>query len=295
MIFPPYGLGEPSPYDLRYGSFQDPVRKYSREDPFSPASQRLEHPLLWTNFPLPHQPSNVTIPDEVHSRTLRSLHQNIRNSLSTAANLQPEHRTRYHQAMTDVLGRMPRLAIARIHHHTKKGGFFFHPTTAHVHMALAQEYPELFGNWQDPKGYGKTIVAGAYDKRQRRLYLDGGTFLDNEQKDTSHVYAHELGHAIDGPQNRHSLSARWQRIWKEEMKGGQLTKYAATMPSEGFAEFSRLLYGNNSLPIEEIQSRFPKAFKYWKDHQLWERPVTTATRPSRTSSTTPTRRKMVST
>ncbi len=83
--------------------------------------------------------------------------------------------------------------------------------------------------------------------------------------------AHELTHSIDAGKGMHSGTPEWQNAFKGEVAGGQLTRYAATMPSEGFAEFGRLLYGSD-IPHAEIVSAFPKASAYFKSKGLWPRP-----------------------
>ncbi len=64
----------------------------------------------------------------------------------------------------------------------------------------------------------------------------------NTLSDMKHIYAHELGHVLDGPGDSLSGSRDWEEVWAAEIyKGESLSKYACKNPSEGFAEFYRLL------------------------------------------------------
>lgn len=122
-------------------------------------------------------------------------------------------------------------------------------------------------------------AAGAYYTDSKRMDLDGGTNqpVGMGRTDTlaaAHVHAHEIGHAIDGPRSTHSSSAAWRRAHEAEIAPGSgdapLTRYARTAASEGFAEFSRLVYGGG-FTAAEIQGRFPQASAYWKEAGLWPR------------------------
>jgi SPP1 gp7 family putative phage head morphogenesis protein len=82
----------------------------------------------------------------------------------------------------------------------------------------------------------------------------------------SGTIAHEMGHAIDGGQRRaFSSSSMWHAAWRAEAR--DLSHYATTTPSEGFAEFSRMLHGSK-LSAAEVKQKFPKMHAFWKDRDL---------------------------
>lgn len=97
-----------------------------------------------------------------------------------------------------------------------------------------------------------------------------------------HVLAHEIGHAIDGPKAEYSSDRKWISAWLAEVgssgfaglltgpgrKKVTLTKYAKESPSEGFAEFSRLLHGSD-VPLADVERKFPKCIAYWRSKKLW--------------------------
>lgn len=91
------------------------------------------------------------------------------------------------------------------------------------------------------------------------------------------TYAHEMTHAIDGPDLKHSSSPEWQRAYELEIKqqrvgkyGGKtyrLSAYAAQNASEGFAEFGRLMYSTD-VDHETIRKAMPRSYNYWKGQGL---------------------------
>jgi hypothetical protein len=92
------------------------------------------------------------------------------------------------------------------------------------------------------------------------------------------IYAHELGHAIDGPRKEITGSKQWQEAYAAEI--GQtdaerasraepkLSWYGGTRDSEGFAEFARLVHGSD-VPHAQIERDFPLSTAVFKDRGLW--------------------------
>lgn len=110
-------------------------------------------------------------------------------------------------------------------------------------------------------------------------HFAGYAELKNYSEAARHIIAHELGHAIDGPNAEYSKSWEWTSIWVGEVgkagifgffkpKEAPLSEYARTSKHEGFAEFARLLYASDRTPAE-IEERFPRASKFFKDKGLW--------------------------
>ncbi len=92
------------------------------------------------------------------------------------------------------------------------------------------------------------------------MYIDGGP-------DPKGTLAHEIAHAVDGPNYRFSASDNWQTAWKSELSSEGLTKYAATSGREGFAEFGRALFSGD-LPPRYLKETYPKTWEFFKNSKL---------------------------
>ena len=95
-----------------------------------------------------------------------------------------------------------------------------------------------------------------------------------QQSYTGDWYAHEMAHAIDGPGRQLSSSDEWDRAWQADIRrdaAGELShpvsRYASTSPSEGFAEFARLVYGVGT-SVETLQTKYPAATAFFEKHGL---------------------------
>lgn len=127
---------------------------------------------------------------------------------------------------------------------------------------------------------GGVHLDGDYDYKKDGTGEERGRYTSGAVYTRRDVYAHELTHAIDGPEgSRLSDADEWEEAWQEEINYDRasalvsgreppLTAYAASMPVEGFAEFGRLLYGTD-VPLEQIERDFPKASAYFKAKGLW--------------------------
>jgi hypothetical protein len=118
---------------------------------------------------------------------------------------------------------------------------------------------------------------GFYMRAVRHLALDGaGDTGENAPYRTVHLYAHEIGHALDGT-GSHSYSAtpEWQKAWQNEIVQPRgllkrllgevpLSNYAKTSPAEGWAEFHRALV----VEPEVARKRFPLCYQCWQERGL---------------------------
>jgi hypothetical protein len=173
---------------------------------------------------------------------------------------------------------MPEPAVKAAH--ANLSGVTFHASTRSLTDSIIKES-------SDPKEMemklGGRTAGGIYfsgGSRAGRMILDGeskhstGASLQSKS-DTAGTYAHEIGHAIDGPGYKHSGSAEWQEAFGEEIASKdsigrhRLSTYAATKPQEGWAEFSRLVYGTDT-DRGSIEKAFPKCSAYWKKHGFWQ-------------------------
>jgi hypothetical protein len=94
-----------------------------------------------------------------------------------------------------------------------------------------------------------------------QVHVNGGS----DSITRRHTYAHEFAHAVDAG-HRFSNSHEWNAAWNEEIVSGKLnlSDYSKTKPSEGFAEFGRLVWTSP----REAREIYPKCWKFWKDRGL---------------------------
>jgi hypothetical protein len=140
---------------------------------------------------------------------------------------------------------------------------------------------------------GKLMLAAGFMVHSKTVNLDGDVAQERFKYEMAGkyggeltqkgIYAHEIGHAIDAGM-KFSGTPEWQTAWKEEIaneklglwakiigtksKVGALTTYAGSQSHEGFAEFSRLMYGSN-YDTKKIEHDFPKCAAFFKQHKLW--------------------------
>jgi hypothetical protein len=227
--------GEVDPVAEGAGSLSSMMDLMKRTEPTKPAAE-----------PEPDKPS----PSRAHS--LEAAHFRLDDALNRHAALGETKRQACRATASQVLHALPAKALERFN----KG---------------AREY-RFYGSCQDlTKGalppsqlaaFAGKIAGGGYDGSRKRLHLDGDTPRGQPARE---LYAHEFGHAVDGPEYEISSSPEWQEAYQSEIKPGGLSDYAKTLPREGFAEFFRLVHGTDT-DRAEIVKRFPKCsdvFKKW--------------------------------
>lgn len=163
-------------------------------------------------------------------------------------------RLRHSHAMYKVTERLPPKVIKRL--------------LKHVHKAHAvATVEEATAAWQEGGGEKGRSVVGFYDPSSGLVLSDGIHSAIADTDSARHVWAHELGHAIDGPEFELSSSAEWHAAFQAEIADKQLSNYAATEPVEGFAEFCRAVYGSD-VEHAEIARHFPQCTKFFKRRGL---------------------------
>lgn len=197
--------------------------------------------------------------DAGHSERQKKVAAALGGVIDRASGLSDAQKADYKGAISKVVGNMTPKALQRFAGNVKR--VRFHGSTRELTKAIMAEDPEVRDRLQG----GKYEIKGAYDGKTRQLDLDGPTKLEGKSYGTDHPIAHELSHALDGPGHEISKSKEWQGAWQAEIKTGALSKYGATSPSEGFAEFGRL-YLSSGEP--DIEKKFPKCVAVWKSHGL---------------------------
>lgn len=221
--------------------------------------------------PEPKQPAAESQSDdgrhEVYDRFADVLHNH-------SPHLRPGQRAHYQRSIEKTLSAMPAAAHDLIAKHTHE--IKFHEEPEEIGYATVDA---LLGSSGDssPKNRSrlanllKGLKAGKVKPGAAWLPKQGGIHLDGdlgENYQAHEVYAHSLGHAMDGPDKHISRSDDWKAAWQEEIAGGGLSKYAGNSAHEGFAEFCRLVYGADNKP-DDMAAIFPKAAAAMKARNLW--------------------------
>lgn len=213
----------------------------------------------------------------------------LADGLNASVGLTDAQRDYYAAASKRVLEGLPGPALDRIAENLS--GVRFHPSTQAIldgvlaEMASKGAAPDALARAREALA-GKNI-GGLYANGYRSIHVDGDHDLSREDvgahgwgkvNRAAGVYAHEVSHALDGPEQIHSRSAAWARAFDEEIahtgdrrargEAPRLSIYAASRPSEGFAEFGRLVYGSD-VPHAQIAKEFPKATAYFKAMDWW--------------------------
>lgn len=169
---------------------------------------------------------------------------------------------KYEATRQAVLDAMPASARDRVREHI--GQVRYHGDIADVSAAFIDQQ-KARGIWDGEKPRVGGFVQMDKQTGKMHVNLDGGLGSHIDERE---VYAHEFAHVVDGPAFSLSNSAEWKSAWQREIKPGlKLSRYAATKPSEGFAEFGRLIYGG-AADLKMVEKRMPKSFRFWKERGL---------------------------
>lgn len=212
----------------------------------------------------------------------------VREALDRSA-LPPEQAAEYGAAAAAVLSRIPAAGRDRMAK-ALGGGSKFYPDAHSLGLGVmdaaiaAAETPEQAAKLSATRAdmaAGKRRIGGAYMRTAGgSVHLDGGMSTapkggphGGRAQAASEVYAHEFGHAIDGPGKEISRSPEWAEAYAKEIGPAagpepRLSGYATTSAAEGFAEFARLVYGGK-VPAAEVERAFPLASRLFKEHGLW--------------------------
>jgi hypothetical protein len=88
-------------------------------------------------------------------------------------------------------------------------------------------------------------ISGAYNRQTREVEIDGGSRLGPFTFTTQNSYAHELGHALDGPRRDISSTPDWNAAWRAEIAPSSRFPNARRDPHEAWAWFAEQVYGTN--------------------------------------------------
>jgi hypothetical protein len=111
-------------------------------------------------------------------------------------------------------------------------------------------------------------VMGGYNATTGQLEADGPWVIAGRTLSTQYVFAHELTHAVDGPQGEMSGTPEWQSARRAEVASDYPGTRAARVPSEGFARFGQVVY-QSGLSRQALEARYPLCVDVWGQWGLW--------------------------
>jgi len=134
----------------------------------------------------------------------------------------------------------------------------FHGNAASLTARLSIDFGEVFEDGEESGGCFARKGDGT-----GTLYLNGG----GDGKSVQEIYAHEFAHVLDRQPRSHSRisdTADWKSAWQSEIVGN-LSEYAGTDASEGFAEFGRLALGDAASQAK-AKKDFPQCSAVWNEN-----------------------------
>ncbi|MES2792489.1 MAG: hypothetical protein V4719_22935 [Planctomycetota bacterium] len=176
---------------------------------------------------------------------------------------------KYTQTTSNVLNNMPTHALKVLHNNVVEAIFY-------------ESIPDL--GKSVPHAEGKVPHGACFriDRKQQYviLHLDGQiTELIPAALNEHQIYAHEFTHALDWivkpqflPLNHHTIprissTDDWVDAWFTEIVPNNLSWQAKEDWVEGFAEFGRFLYDQDT-NVEQLALKFPLSYAIFKKHGL---------------------------
>lgn len=213
----------------------------------------------------------------------------VRDAIAKS-NVSAEQKAAYSEAMAGVMGRVPQRGMDRIAAHLSDSQYYESSRELGVavfsramEQAPGDQRAQMQPTLDRIKG-GELTIGGCYESgaSTKTLHLDGGMRIrrgagahGTASQSAAEVYAHELGHAIDGPDHQISAHPKWKEAWDAEIgpaagagANARLSGYATKDTHEGFAEFARLVYGG-TVPLDRVEKEFPRCSALIKAAKLW--------------------------
>lgn len=191
--------------------------------------------------------------------SLKLAKQRFASMIKANQTLTGEQRQAYYAAASKTFERMPQAALDSFNANVVSTEFYRSPDE--LTQGVRDAYASQGRTVNLPAGQA---IAGAYNKGEKLLRLDG----DAGGHNTQGVYGHEFTHALDGPHYEISRSPAWKEAFNSEIKSGRLSAYATHNEQEGLAEFGRLVYGSG-YDKGRIASQFPKCAAVLQERGLY--------------------------
>jgi hypothetical protein len=186
---------------------------------------------------------------------------NFDRALASHANLTPTHRQEYQTAAHALFDRLTHEGLERFNRHVS--GYRFFPDLDQLSAYSVPGYSQLPAALRP---YAQ--VTGAYNRQTGELELDGGSRVAGITFPIQDRYAHEFGHAIDGPSFESSGQQEWLDAWQSEIRPNPPNPNAATNAHEGFAAFCAMACGT-AANRAVLEHSHPLCVAFWRGQGLW--------------------------
>ncbi len=153
----------------------------------------------------------------------------------------------------------------KVRERLKSATFRFHETQKSMDDLLLQVWGEKPDSLSPTTGLCVYETSEIHVGTKQWLFKRGGSRAIKEAREGTFV--HEAMHAVDfhgTNKGQFSASKLWKAAWKGEGAEGFTSSYAMTSPSEGFAEFGRIMFGSDEVLKKQLIKKNPKSFAFWK-------------------------------
>jgi hypothetical protein len=158
-----------------------------------------------------------------HQKRFRESCERIDGALNNAE-IVPEQKTEFRNAILTVLQRLTPTALQRVHRAVKE--YRFYPTFKAMTEAIKKKYPKIASQIKQGN------VAKGFMDRDGMMHLNGGGILFKRPAKLVEFYAHEVAHAIDRPNHEISGGQEWQSAWAQEIRDMDFLSHEAKMSPE---------------------------------------------------------------
>jgi hypothetical protein len=167
--------------------------------------------------------------------------------------LDEQHRREHYGTGQALFGRMNFTARHRLNGNLS--GYHFFATLAELAQYCLPGASPAEIDWMIQSRFAPV---GAYNASTREIEINGGTPTELHRR-----YAHELTHAVDGPEGELSKCPAWREAWRNELKIDQ-----DDTATEGFSRFGQMLY-NQEVDRQEMERCYPRCVQFWQGADLW--------------------------
>lgn len=211
----------------------------------------------------------------------------LKDRLDESTDITADQWAGYHGAVERATYRMPRVVQDTIAKHL--AGATFHADPSDIGDGLHADVMSLASTPEQAVRYAERFaglagkkLGAAYCPTKGTIHIDGdvenvkgrdGKYGHEGAIPAHEVYAHVLGHVLDGPEFALSSTEAWKTAHAREFGKGRdgeyrLTAMAASSPEEGLAEFSRLVFATD-VNQREIAKAFPLASAIFRQQGFW--------------------------
>lgn len=185
----------------------------------------------------------------------------VSQALAQHANLRPAQAQEYRDAAFAIISFFTVSAANRFNAHVRGYRFFssLDELSAHCVPGFSQ-VPQTLRQY--------VLAVGAYNVQTEEIEVDGGGRFAGFVFTTQDRFAHEFGHALDGPQRDISSTSEWRGAWQAEIVPHPPNLNAQTALHEGFAAFAAMVFGTQA-DRTALEQTHPACVQVWRSWGLW--------------------------